>query len=49
MFKFGEYDLIIPFEKLDDLQALKSIDLTYFQTKCREILKNVYDNCFKHH
>ena len=49
VFKFGEHNIQIPFEKLDDLQALQSIDLTYFQAKCREVLKHVYDNCFKDH
>lgn len=49
IFKFGDFDLMIPFEKLDDLDALQQIDLTYFQAKCREVLKHVYDNCFKNH
>ena len=49
IFKFGEHDLMIPFDKLDDKEALQQIDLTYFLAKCREILKHVYDNNFKTH
>ena len=49
IFKFGDHDLMIPFEKLDDLEAFQQIDMTYFQAKCREVLKHVYDNCFKNH
>ena len=49
VFRIGTNGLIIPFEKLDDVTNLKSVDLTYFQAKCREILKNIYDNSFKNH
>ena len=40
---------MIPFEKLDNTKALQNIDLTYFQAKCCEVLKHVYNTCFKNH
>lgn len=49
LFKIGDYNIKIPFEKLDDIEALQNIDLTYYQNKCREVLKMIYDNCFKNH
>ena len=49
VFKIGTDGLIIPFEKLDEVTNLKSVDLTYYQAKCREILKNIYDSSFKKH
>lgn len=49
IFRFGDQELMIPFEKLDDTDALQSIDLTYFLHQCREILKAVYDQSFKNH
>ena len=39
VFRIGQRGLILPFEKLDEIDGLKSIDLTYYQTKCREVLK----------
>lgn len=39
VFRIGTDGLIIPFERLDEVTILKNIDLTYYQSKCREILK----------
>lgn len=49
IFRFGDHDMMIPFELMDDNEALQQIDLTYFLTKCRDILKDVYDQKFKVH
>jgi hypothetical protein len=49
LYKIGDHDIKIPFDKLDDLEALQNIDLTYYQNKCREVLKIIYDSCFKTH
>lgn len=38
---------MIPFERLDDQQILQSIDLTYYLTESRRILKTIYDKEYK--
>ena len=48
-FQFQSNDFIVPDNRLDEPNALKNIDLTYYQAKCREILKKLYDNQFKNH
>lgn len=40
---------MIPFDKLYNPENLQNIDLTYFLTKSREILKHIYDTRFKLH
>ena len=48
-YQFRSNDFVVPDHKLDEPEALKNIDLTYYQAKCREVLKNLYDNSFKNH
>ena len=48
-YTFNSNDFTVPQSKLLDPVAFESIDLTYFFTKCREILKKIYDNNFKNH
>ena len=48
-YKFTSNDFVIPYNKLDTDDSLDNIDLTYYMTKCREVLKKVYDNSFKKH
>ena len=43
-FKFGSLEVMIPFERLDQQDILQSIDLTYYLSECRRILKMIYDN-----
>lgn len=42
-------NVLIPFDKLYNPENLQNIDLTYFLTKSREILKHIYDTRFKLH
>ena len=46
-YQFLSNDFIVPDHKLNEPEALKNIDLTYYQAKCREVLKKLYDNSFK--
>ena len=46
-FKFGKLDVMIPFERLDQQEILQNIDLTYYLSESRRILKNLYDNKYK--
>lgn len=48
-FKFGTLDVMIPFERLDQQDILQNIDLTYYLTECRRILKTIYDKEFMKH
>ena len=47
IFLFGQYDVKIPFERLDSFEILQNIDLTYYLQKCRDFLKLLYDEKFK--
>jgi hypothetical protein len=49
VYRFGEHQMMIPFEKLNVQSNLEEIDLTKFQGKCRDILKQIYDTRFKTH
>ena len=46
-FRFGALDVMIPFDRLDNQDILQSIDLTYYLSECRRILKLIYDKEFK--
>lgn len=46
-FRFGQLEVMIPFERLDQQDILQSIDLTYYLSECRRILKLIYDKEFK--
>ena len=48
-YKFSSNDFVIPYLKIDLEDSLDNIDLTYYMTKCREVLKKIYDNSFKKH
>ena len=48
-YQFHSNDFVVPDHKLGEPEALKNIDLTYYQAKCREVLKYLYDNSFKNH
>ena len=48
-FAFKSNNFTVPESKLQDPNAFENIDLTYFFTKCREILKKIYDQNFKNH
>ena len=49
VFKFTSNDFIIPHSKLEVDECYDNIDLTYYMSKCREVLKKIYDNKFKKH
>jgi len=42
-YKFKSNAFVVPLNLLNQKEAVKNIDLTYYQTKCREVLKKVYD------
>lgn len=46
-FRFGGLEVMIPFERLDQSDILQSIDLTYYLSECRRVLKLIYDREFK--
>lgn len=48
-FKFRTNAFVVTMNKLNDPESLKNIDLTYYQAKCREVLKRIYDQSFKFH
>lgn len=46
-FRFGELDVMIPFDRLDQQEILQNIDLTYYLHQSRSILKTIYDKEYK--
>lgn len=38
---------MIPFERLDNVEILQSLDFTYYLAECRRVLKYIYNKEFK--
>ena len=42
-YRFASLDFTVPDMKLENPKAFDNFDLTYYNTKCREVLKKIYD------